>query len=207
MVAGWRQHAKSYREARPVIFGEGRLEFRDMLVLDLEYDRHIWLIGMCAVVRGHREYAFLWADSPAEERTNILALLDRLEKSARMPVVTWSGLSADLAQLRKALERLRIGRSGDALFTRHLDLFGFMRSNLRLPIPGFGLKDVAEHLRISRQSPIVDGLQANMVYAAYRRARGRKKKKLQKELLIYNRDDLDCLVKVLSRVRGLICVA
>src|SRR5258707_1795111 len=111
---------------------------------------------MCAVVHGHREYAFLWADSPAEERTSILALLDRLEKSAGMPVVTWSGLSADLAQLRKALERLRIGRSGDALFTRHLDLFGFIRSNLRLPIPGVGVKHVDEQLRIYRQKPIVD---------------------------------------------------
>ncbi len=202
MVAGWCQHARSYREARPVIFGEDRLDFQDMLVLDLEYDRHIWLIGMCTVINGRREYEFLWADSAVEERKNVLALLDRLEKSAGVPVVTWAGLSADLAQLRKAIERLRIRRSCDALLTRHIDLFAFLRSNVRLPIPGFGLKDVAEHFGIARGSPIVDGLEASMIYADYRRARGKKKRRLRQELRSYNRDDLDCLIEVVGRLRG-----
>jgi len=203
MVAHWGHHARSYQAARPVVFGRDRCDFRDMLVLDLEYDRHIWLIGICAMVRGRREYAFLWADSPSEERKNILTLFDRLEKAVPMPLVTWSGLSADVAQLRGALERLGIRRSSDALFANHLDLFSFMRLNVRLPIPGFGLKDVAEHFRISRQSPIADGLQANMMYAAYRQARGRKKTKLRQELLRYNKDDLDSLLKVLSKLRTL----
>ena len=203
MVAHWSQHAQSYQAARPVVFGRDRCDFRNMLVLDLEYDRHIWLIGICAIVRGRREYAFLWADSRSEERKNILTLLDRIENAVSMPLVTWSGLSADLPQLRGALERLRIQRSGDTLSANHLDLFSFMRLNVRLPIPGFGLKDVAEHFRISRQSPIVDGLEANMRYATYRRARGKTKTKLRQELLRYNKDDLDSLVKVLGRLRNL----
>jgi predicted RecB family nuclease len=203
MVDGWRQHARSYGEAQPVIFGEDRLDFRDMLVLDLEYDSHIWLIGMCTIIGGHREYEFLWADSPAKERKNILALLDWFKKSAPVPIVTWSGLSADVAQLWKAIKRLRIRRSCDALDMRHLDLFGYLRSNVRLPIPWFGLKGVAEYFRIARQSPIVDGLEANMKYAAYRQAQGQEKKRLRQELLSYNRDDLDCLIEVVGRLQEL----
>ncbi len=213
-LAGWRAHARSYDEHRPVIFGWDRLELRDMLVLDIEYswldlllpEEHIiWLIGLCPVVGGRRKYEFLWADSPDEERRNILALLDRLERYGKVPIVTWSGRSADFPQLLKAIKRLRIRPSRGVLDARHhVDVLEFMRANVRLPIPKFSLKDVAEYWGIARRSRVADGREANALYAAYRQERrGKQKRRLQRKLQRYCYDDLKCVVEVVGRLGGL----
>jgi len=206
-MAGWQAHGRSYEERRAVYFGEDRLKFQDMLVFDLEYqgltigdDSRIWLIGICAVVSGRQKYEFLWADSPLKERRNILTLFERLEKSGRMPVVTWSGRTADLPQLRNAMTRLRIRRSCHALFARHIDALAFLCSNMRLPIPAFGLKDVAEYFGIARESGVADGREANVMYRQYREARGKEKTSLRRELQGYNRDDLRCVAEIVGRL-------
>ncbi len=215
--AGWRAHARSYEDRRPVILGGDRLELRDMLALDIEYGSHffkkarntvaydsiIWLIGLCTAVGGRRKYEFLWADSPAEERRNILALLDRLERCDKVPVVTWSGRSADLPQLLKAMKRLGIRQRSRVLDTAHLDILAFLRANVRLPTPKFSLKRVAEYFGIARRSRVIDGREANDSYGAYQEARGDRKKRLKRKLLRYNRDDLKCLVEVAEKLQRL----
>ena len=119
-----------------------------------------------------------------------------------MPVVTWAGRTADLPQLQNAIKRLRIRRQCDALFERHVDALAFLRLNVRLPIPAFGLKDVARYFGIARPSGIDDGREADTMYGLYREARGKEKRSLRRELQSYNRDDLRCVVEIVARLRA-----
>ena len=206
--AGSLKVVKINQDENPVVSADYRvMGLPTMLVFDLEYqgltigdDSRIWLIGICAVVSGRQKYEFLWADSPLKERRNILTLFERLEKSGRMPVVTWSGRTADLPQLRNAMTRLRIRRSCHALFAGHIDALAFLCSNMRLPIPAFGLKDVAEYFGIARESGVADGREANVMYRQYREARGKEKTSLRRELQGYNRDDLRCVAEIVGRL-------
>lgn len=227
VMAGHLAHIKAYEERRPIIFGEERLQLRDFIVLDLEYGSHrfedpytglesiIWLIGICLVRDGRRRYEFLWADSSSQEERIIVRLLKRLEESGDLPIVTWSGQSADLPRIRQ-----RVSPATKALFERHflrhVDAAAFLRKNVRLPIPRFGLKEVAEYFGVVRRSRVLNGREANQIYDEYRRPfvvardgqirkllRDKKRRRLRLRLERYNRDDLKSVVEIVGKLREL----
>jgi predicted RecB family nuclease len=205
-VAKWKQHARSYRDTAPIYFGDSGVLSARCIALDLEYqdDGHIWLIGLCIREPGRPRYEFLWADDPREEADNIRRLARLLEDHPTLPVITWAGRSADLPKLRAAGERLGLGPIRTTLEDRHRDLYLEARASLRLPEPRLGLKAVAEYFEINRQTKVSGGLEAQAMYASYRRTRNPvRKTKLRDQLLRYNREDLRTLVSVAERMRAL----
>jgi uncharacterized protein YprB with RNaseH-like and TPR domain len=64
---------------------------------------------------------------------------------------------------------------------------------VRLPIPGLGLKEVADYFGIPRLSGVAGGLHARSLHDRYRRTGDLR---LRDRLIDYNRDDLDALVGV-----------
>lgn len=207
MVERWTHHARSYQTQRPVIFGKTRFPHADFVAMDLEYDYwdgRIWLIGLCTVRDGRRGYAFLWADTSSEERRNLQECWRYLRDVTPLPLITWSGTSADIPKLCGAAKRLRVQQLLVPIEQRHVDAYQYTIKTLRLPIPEFTVKEVAGYFGIPRQSVIADGFEANERYKQYCRVRSaRKKAAIKAELLQYSRDDLDGLVGTVERLRTL----
>lgn len=204
MVKKWAYHAMSFSRGAPVVFGKKRLDFEEMVALDCEYDDFdfsIWLIGVCVVKGDRREYRFLWADTRRQERKILQQFASLLAEHPSLPVVTWAGTAADLAHLRNRAQSLKVRGVADVLPARHIDAYLFLTRNVRLPTYGFSLKEVAAHFGIRRRSKIQDGIEANHVYGQYLRARGARKARLKREVLRYNRDDLDSLIEAVGRLR------
>ena len=68
------------------------------IALDLEYDPHIWLTGVLVSDGERREHIFLWVDNPDQEKRNLLALAELVGSHPSLPVITWSGISADMTR-------------------------------------------------------------------------------------------------------------
>jgi predicted RecB family nuclease len=207
-VDSWKQHATSYSTSCPVVFGDPLTLDGPFLALDLEYEPGgiIWLVGVCLVGPGSREHFALWADTPAQEKSNLRRLAEIAAANPLLPVVTWNGNGADMPQLRNAAQRLELGETLGIVEFRHLDLFQHARKALRFPIPQLALDQVARYFAIPKISRIRDGLEALFWYRGYRSSRDENRRDaLKTNLLDYNRDDLEALVGVAERISGLQC--
>jgi predicted RecB family nuclease len=202
-------HARSYKEARPVLFGPMPMVGDAFIALDLEYNTLgkpdlIWLIGLLLVRGGHREHIALWASSSDEERGILERLGVLLDQNQQLPVLTWSGVSADLPALRKASARFGFESLVEKVEDRHIDLFESARTSLRLPIPQLGLAEVAAFLGIPKLSTVDGGFEAQLMFKSYEMSKKpAQKKKLKAELIAYNRDDLEALVETLGFIQAL----
>jgi predicted RecB family nuclease len=203
MVRTWTFHAISFARNQPVVFGKARLDCEEVLVLDCEYDDFdftIWLIGVCIVKAGRRDYRHFFADTRRQKRQILRQFFNLLAEYPTLPVVTWAGTGADLAHLRNQAQALDMPGVMQALSARHLDAYLFLTRNVRLPIYNFSLKGVAAHFGIQRRSKIQDGVEANAEYRDFLRARGMRKRRLKNSILRYNCDDLDSLINVVGRL-------
>lgn len=199
-VESWICHAESYDRGGPIIFGPAAIP-ESYIALDLEYlPNHVWLIGGCVVEGNDRSDFAWWSDSTAEEAANLDRLRELVEANLGKPLMTWAGLSADIPQLRLAL-----GRCGgdDGFLGDHVDLYQVACKSIRLPLAGMGLKAVARYFQLTRASEVVGGLEAQMMYQEYRGARRRRRRALKRELLAYNKDDIDTLVESAEMLRSL----
>lgn len=208
-VERWKRHAQVWATGKPVCIGSGPCVGDAFIALDLEYDQmgeRIWLIGLCIVRGEDREYVLLWADDDATERANLRRLVKIVADYPELPVVTWSGDSADIPQLKAAAKRLQLRGLGP-LFERHRDLFAYARDCVRLPIPGLDLKGVGRYFGLARTSAIPNGVAAQSVYLRCRTARSdSQKRKLRDMLTDYSRDDLDGLIGAAQRISALAAV-
>ncbi|MBI3247210.1 MAG: ribonuclease H-like domain-containing protein [Deltaproteobacteria bacterium] len=136
-VDHWKHHAASYSASSPVLFGNPLRLDGGFLALDLEYvpSGLIWLVGICLVRPNGREYFALWAETSIQEKRNLKRLAEISMANPSLPVVTWSGNGADMPQLRNAAQRLKLGHELDAVTSKHLDLFQYVRNAVRFPIP------------------------------------------------------------------------
>jgi predicted RecB family nuclease len=204
-----RWHARSYKEVRPILFGPMPIVGDAFIALDLEYNTLgkpdlIWLIGLLLVRGGHREHIALWASSPDEERGILERLAALLDQNQELPVLTWSGVSADLPALRKACARVGLESLVERVKDRHVDLFESARTSLRLPIPQLGLAEVAAFLGIPKLSTVDGGFEAQLMFKSYEMSKKpEQKEKLKAELIAYNRDDLEALIETLGFIQAL----
>jgi predicted RecB family nuclease len=197
MVESWIRHAESYDRGGPIVFGPAAIP-ESYIALDLEYlPDHVWLIGGCVVDGSSRSDFAWWSDSTAEEAANLNRLRELMNANPGKPLMTWAGLSADIPHVRSAL-----GRCGgdDRFLDDHVDLYQVACKSIRLPLAGMGLKAVAQYFQLTRASDVVGGLQAQLMYQEYRGARRRRRRALTRDLLAYNKDDIDTLVKELARL-------
>ncbi len=210
MVELWRRHARAYNQAAPVVFGPAPPVADKFIALDLEYDDpgHIWLIGVLIDEGpGHeRERAFLWADTPEQEKQNLCALAELLQRHKALPVITWNGTGADVPRLQKRSAHHDLGDTLQPVLSRHVDLYACARNSFRLPIPMLKLDPVASYFGAPTTSTNVNsGLQARMLFAAYLDSRDPcEREQIRRDLLDYNRDDLDQLAAVLQAIQRLI---
>lgn len=206
-VNGWKHHATSYATGRIIVFGDPPPLHNGFLALDLEYmpeTSFVWLIGVCIVdSSGHEHFSF-WADNRSEEKSNLKQLTKLLSANPSLPIVTWSGRTADVPCLRKATQQLKIKHLMNVMEPRHLDLREHFLKAVRIPWPWLGLKDVARVLGLTRANSIGGGLQALRLYHEYCTTRRKaNRRELKNQLLEYNRDDLNALVGVATRLVSL----
>ena len=85
--------------------------------------------------------------------------------------------------------------------SRHLDLYRHAIKALRLPIPLLALSEVARYFALPKTSCISNGHEAWFLYQEYRRSRDKANRvAFKKDLIEYNRDDLDALGGVVERI-------
>lgn len=200
-------HARSYEEGRAILFGQPPQIGDSFIAVDLEYNTfrpHLWLIGLYVVDGDSFEFIPLWADGRRAERRNMEYVGELLREDPARPVLTWAGSSADLPELKKTAARLELDHVMAGVDERHIDLFAYARKILRLPIPELGLGEVAEFFGVPKTSQVGGGLEAQMLYDAYRSSRNNLEKAgIKYELISYNRDDLEALVETLRVMQGL----
>jgi predicted RecB family nuclease len=207
-VTGWIEHARSYGERRAIIFGSAPPIGDRFIALDMEYDTEaVWLTAVLISAGDKLEYDYFWADTPREEREAITALDAICAAYPDLPIITWNGVSADLPNLLRAAnrhsDRAELVRVHAAVQRRHVDLFQHAARSLRLPVPGLTLKEVSAFFGVPRVSPIAGGLEAQFRYHCYRMGRNEEERAYaRRELLAYNRDDLEALVAVARIMSG-----
>lgn len=161
----------------------------------------LWLAGVSVVTDGGMTHQFLAdKESIASERLAVAFLADVLGPHRDLPVVTWSGESADCPVLRKAAARCGMADPMEGRW--HVDLYRFAERALRLPTPRLKLKDLADYFQIPRRDDIESGTQAVMTFKRLvATSNGQQRRRLEKQLLDYNKDDIDVLVGVTDELR------
>lgn len=207
-IEKFQEHALALMTGSPRMFGEPFTLGGSFVALDLEYNleptrERIWLLGAAVVTDGDMVCCQFWADNDDDsERTAIAGLAALLAENEDRPLITWAGHWADLPAMRKAANRLKI--SNPFAGRDHRDVLLWARGNIRLPVPGLGLKGLADYFQIPRYSAVQTGLQAVSIYqtqqAAVRLSRARQ---LRQELLDYNRDDLESTVRIAQELAKL----
>jgi predicted RecB family nuclease len=146
----------------------------------------------------------LWAETPAEEKSNFERFLKVAATNPSLPVITWNGNGADMPQLRSAAKRLNLAQKLQFIESRHLDLLLHAKNAFRLPIPQMGLSEVATHFAITRRSRIRNGFEALTLYDEYQGIRDQtRREQIRANLIEYNRDDVEALIEVAARISGL----
>lgn len=206
-IRTWQGHVRAYDANAPVLIGEGQLTFNDFIVVDLEYDsRHhglIWLVGYAVVKEGATEYTQFWADDHNAAKKNLRKLASALKKHPDIPVITWSGISAEIPQLEDSIEHYDLEDELQLLFERHFDLFEYAKANVRLPIPTLDLKSVGKFLGHYRKADIRGGMEAAFLHRQYLEAERKEKAVIKRDLIAYNLEDLEALVHIIERFREL----
>jgi uncharacterized protein YprB with RNaseH-like and TPR domain len=209
--------ARSYVENRTIVFGSIPPVGSSYIVLDTEvvqtdaYNLLIYLIGVCVVTGDKRKYHFLWADSENEEKQTLERLASLLKKHAQMPVVTWDGTRADFPRLQKVARWLTVESPLSAI-AHHRDLYIEFDNAVRFPSRRFRLEDVAMRLgftgeRVERyvkrhgSLPKGEG-DAFKLHDEYVRCGNLMaiSDDLKKQVIEYNRDDLDMLIWISEKL-------
>jgi predicted RecB family nuclease len=203
-VEQWRKHALAYRRADVVIFGPPAPVAEKFIAIDLEYDSFIWLTGILISDGERRERLSLWADNAREEKCNLLELAEIVRSNPGLPVLTWSGTSADMPHLRDAAHRHKLGGELQPIYDRHIDVCLYMARSVRLPQPSLSLGPVAAYFGIPKTSTVAGGLEAMVMFATYQRTRNKaERRRLRNELTLYNCDDLEQLAGAHLAIREL----
>ena len=240
-LENWRSQAGVVATRRPEVKKALPIDPERMLILDIEHISEswncgatVWLIGVRIVRDGRAEDHILWAETPSEEWRNLRRLAALFEHNRDLPVVTWNGTSSDLRVLQKSGDRWRAVRAGipygwpdGEVANRHVDLFRYVRDDVRLDTARLGLKDVARSFGLSHdpvsvrvpqwgdgpQDVTIDvGKTASDLYIRYALSKpfSRNKKvwfPVRRGLMDYNRQDLAFVSEIATRLKELSATA
>ena len=169
-------HAKVFVTNQPQVIGRRPIpELSKALLLDLEYfpehPRQVFVAGVLVVEAGDEADIHIeFADSADDEGVVLTSLTALLENFPKHSVITWNGSMADIPALRDAWSRLGLSKgSFRDIEERHIDLLPIARSNIRLPIRGFGLKNVSSYFGFERAHPDIHSMFIPMKYVEYLR--------------------------------------
>ena len=198
-IEDWKLHAKSFKTGKIVKKPEfSPLSFPDgYIALDLEYNPYVWLYGATYVKDQIRVPLFLWNDDPKGEKRNLKKLIEFINCYPKAPLITWNGNSADIPQIRKALELHRLTELMDINSRLHIDLYLWVSKNIRLPIPRFTVKAVGEYFGYPRVTQGVDGMLASLLYQEYLDTGNDV---IKENLIDYNKDDVNSLIHILGSI-------
>lgn len=165
------------------------------LVLDTEFmttpgaGRRIFALGLGWVRDGHLGSLVLFPDSAPpliEVGGNLLRRVTR----ERVPALTWCGTTADLAPAECLVPGIEWPAVREALRPYHVDLYRLVRRHAALPLPRYGLKDVAAALGIHRESTIRSGWAVPRLYVQSCAAPAPERTWQRRALRRYLADDL-----------------
>lgn len=191
----------------PIRFGHEPFIYDRYVVLDLEYFvTTIYCVGVHIEDGRHSQTLVMWSDGPREARAVFGTLRDIVNDYEDAPILTWGGNAADLPAMRSGANRYRIKTLLKEVERRHIDVFQYMRRNIRLPIPTLELKNVAEFFGHRTTSRILGGMDANYHYWRYQNAESpQEARSLRRELERYNKNDLHalrCAIRGIQRIIG-----
>lgn len=203
-------HAFSISSGKPFFFGDKQeahtILSSSLLVVDLEYDPEhlIWLVGVAIRKDNRTTYQQFFAEksNKDEERRILQSLISLTAKNSSHLFVTYSGISADIPQLRTAWLRQSLpNRELSRLVERHVDVCHFLQRNFRFPMKSLSLDDMEKYLGVQRHSGISSGLEALALYKRYLRT---KDNALKQQLLDYNREDIDSTLTIVDKIPQLV---
>jgi predicted RecB family nuclease len=203
-------HAFSISSGKPFFLGQQQqvsmLTSSPLFVVDLEYDptHLLWLIGIAVRNKKQTKYYQFFAEKEnLEEEERILkSFVELRRKYLSHPFITYSGLSADLPQMRKAWYRHDFDFDEFiAIKNSHIDVCEFLQNSFRFPMKSMGLGGMEEYLGIQRQSPISGGLEALAEYKRYLRTRDES---LKQQLLDYNKEDITSTLSIIDKMSELV---
>ncbi len=203
-VAEWQLHAQALASGLPAFRPGARWPITGpYIAIDLEYDvtpghDHIWLAGAAVVYPDGADHHSWWADTPSQEREILTRLTMLLDQHPHLRLATWAGSTADIPRLRAAAARHGLPGLATTAADRHFDAWLWARNYLRLPTLTLGLKEVSAYIGFRPATDIADGLDAIQRYHAWLTSQDET---LKTELTAYNRDDIDALAHIITRVR------
>jgi predicted RecB family nuclease len=203
-------HALSYKSGKPYFFGSrdriNGLTSAPLLVVDLEYSCPglVWLVGCALKEKRGISYHQYFAEKPTlkEEKRILNQFASFLREHSSYVIITYNGISADIPQLENACERGSLSTDDlKTILRNHTDLCDVLKRSFRFPMKSFELDSLEKYLEIERQSPIFNGLDADGRYHTFLMTKDTKKKeRLRKELLDYNREDVQSTLQIITRL-------
>ena len=174
-------------------------------VIDLEYypvsaseysPFSVFLTGIFTRIGNYTEIKqCLLEDNTPTEQTRMLNFLHselHLESDKFWPIITYSGNSADCPALEKFFPDYMIKQQVmHNLYSRHIDIYRYIRDHVCFPTYSHGLKAVSEYLGYKYKSGIYGGGEAIVLYEEYKKTSNiAEKERIKKQLLAYNADDI-----------------
>lgn len=202
-AARWLLRARSHLEERILCAPDAPALPDGGLLVDFEYDSaadsRIWLIGARTRSATDRQELTVWAERPDDELRALQELEAFLEAYPEGPLITWSGVSAEMVALRAACARWGMSELLERFGARHFDLYAWTRSHAALPIPNLALGNVGKHLGLEPATDITGGLDAMFRYQMMLSMdAGTERDRERATLEEYNRDDLRALDVMLA---------
>ena len=196
-IDDWKLHAKSLKSGRivrkpeftPLTFPNG------YIALDLEYNPFIWLFGATFVDGKNRVPIYLWADNEKDEKKNLKKFVEFINRFPNAPLATWNGNSADIPQIRNALDFYNLKELINIDARLHTDLYLWVNRNIRLPIPRFTVKAVGDYLGYPRVTEGIDGMLAPILFQEYLESESMT---LKEKLMDYGKDDVNSLIHIVE---------
>lgn len=178
-------------------------KLNEYAVLDLEYtNTDIFLIGIALCSNKHKtEYIQYFAKNRADTKRILKSLCSIILENKTLPIITYAGKMADIPFIRKSVND-KIPLS--ILELNHIDIFQVLIQYFRFPLKSHGLKEIGAYLGFDRKLPDTNGMDAMILYDGYLNSKStRTKKKIENELLEYNKEDLDATIFVINKLKEL----
>lgn len=176
----------------------------NFIMLDLEYDPYLWLIGILVVNNEEKTYHQFFADREIEVDKILSELGDVLTIYPDLPIITWSGTTADIPTLKRECGSVLV----NCIISRHLDLCMITKASFVFPVVGYSLKELEPYFGYTRgeDNAIGNGGDAVAMYWEYCELsrNNARAKKIKRQLLEYNKQDLDGTLFVFNKIKELI---